>query len=110
MQIFLDEKIALFMGTLAEDMDDVRMRQTSQKPGFALQATCRRRPGGEIRQEYLTRQGADIGGAPDLVQLGYAAGAQMTDDGEVAPNAGPKLKREAGSHTGSPPWQLWGRA
>jgi hypothetical protein len=101
-QIFLDEKLATVMGSLPKDVDNIGVGQTPQQPGFAPQATDLLRVGPKGRQKDLTRQRTDMGRAPDLVQFGNTPGTQMPDHGEVAPNAGPKLKGEAGTKTDSP--------
>jgi hypothetical protein len=67
MQVFLNEKLATFMGPLAKDMHDVGMGQTSQQPGLALQAPGFFRMGRKLWEENLTRQGTEISSAPDLI-------------------------------------------
>jgi hypothetical protein len=75
---------------------------------FALQTTDFFGVGRELGQEDLTREGTEISRAPDLVQLGDAAGTQMPDHCEVAPDKSAKLQGKMGGKTSALPWQVRG--
>src|SRR5437763_12308006 len=96
------------MHPLRKEPDNVGMRQPAQQCGFALQTPDLWRVRRKLWQEDFTGEGVEIRRAPDLVQFGNAAGAEMPDYSKVVPNAGPKFIRKAGRKPAAPPGQCEG--